>query len=168
MSVPLINELGCGTQCQADRDVQALVSQFNTENTRYNDLYKKLLDENTDVNRQAVAGSKAILDGLLGQITSRITSIQSTNTDLQAQANRLRSDLDQKTANLGNLNNQYSNKKALLTSREKQIEFAIRRANYSRMIMGILVVVNIIILLFFIGLLYTRIRRPTGFQGIMM
>jgi chromosome segregation ATPase len=167
-SVQTITQLGCGPECQQRQDVAAQNDAYLRLLETYKQAYAEFQRNSTDANRAKVDEYRKGLDDILSRLTSTITAAQQAVDDQTNKANSLATSLEQKTASLNSLSSSYTNKKALLASREKQIEFAVRRAKYSRMIMGILVTLNVIILLFFIGLLYTRIRQPTGFQGIRM
>lgn len=167
-SIQTITQLGCGPECQQRQEVSALNTSYMAQLEAYKTAYAEFQRNSTDANRRRVDELRMSLDGILSQLTAIITTSQTAVDTQSNQANSLAAGLAQKTASLNMLSATYDNRKALLNSREKQIEFAVRRAKYSRMIMAILVILNIIILLFFIGLLYTRIRKPTGFQGVVM
>jgi len=158
-NVVSLRELGCGIECQQNKEIQSLKQQYTDKLNTYLNAYKDSLTNKDDQAKEAVVVSlNNDLQNILTQLTDKIQSINGLINQKELEADSKNQRISQQASQIENIESDLSTKNSQLKTRQAQITFAEKRFAYSRLIMWVLIALNIILFVFLVGLLFARFK----------
>jgi uncharacterized phage infection (PIP) family protein YhgE len=158
-----LRELGCGIECQQNKEIQSLRQEYQDKLNNYLNAYKDSLTNPNDQSKQAIVMSlNNDLQNILTQLTDKIQSISELINQKELEADSKNQRISQQASQIENIESDLSTKNAQLKTRQAQITFAEKRFAYSRLIMWVLIALNIILFVFLVGLLFARFKGGPG------